>query len=104
MCVLVHAWPRLSMTFVAQELVGLEKEGLRLWIATYGKPDAIRHPIHDQLQADVHRLADKGVDYPRFVRAYLKVRCRPGFAEAVALFRRSMKARATRSQAQGRQA
>src|SRR5690349_12130013 len=95
-CVLVHAWPRLSMTFVAQELFGLEKEGLRLWIATYGKPDAIRHPIHDQLQADVHRLADKGVDYPRFLRAFAKVRRRPGFAEAVAVFRRAMKARPTR--------
>ena len=54
-CVVVHAWPRLSMTFVAQELVGLEQEGLGLWIATYGAPDAIRHPIHDQLKAEVHR-------------------------------------------------
>ena len=96
LCVLVHAWPRLSMTFVAQELVGLESQGLNLWIATYGKPDAIRHPIHDQLKAEVHRLADKGVDYPRFLRAFFKVRRKPGFAAALALFRRSMKARATR--------
>jgi glycosyltransferase involved in cell wall biosynthesis len=78
------------MTFVAQELVGLENEGLDLWIATYGEPDAIRHPIHERLKASIHRLPGPGVSYRRFVRAWLKVRRNPGFNEALALFRREM--------------
>ena len=86
-CVVVHAWPRLSMTFVAQELVGLEQEGLGLWIATYGAPDSIRHPIHDQLQADVHRLPKGKSLLSRFLRAWRHVRHNPGYGEALKLFR-----------------
>ena len=81
-CVVVHAWPRLSMTFVAQELVGLEQEGLDLWIATWGTPDKIRHPIHDQLKAVVHRLPKGGPGLKRLVRAWRKVRQTDGYAAA----------------------
>ena len=81
-CVVVHAWPRLSMTFVAQELVGLEQEGLDLWIATWGTPDKIRHPIHDQLKADVHRLPKGGAGFRRLLRAWRKVRHTDGYAAA----------------------
>jgi glycosyltransferase involved in cell wall biosynthesis len=85
-CVVVHAWPRLSMTFVAQELVGLEQEGLDLWIATWGTPDKIRHPIHDQLKASVHRLP-KGADaFKRLVQAWREVRHTKGYAAARSLF------------------
>lgn len=85
-CVVVHAWPRLSMTFVAQELVGLEREGLDLWIGTWGTPDKIRHPIHDQLKATVHRLPKGRPGAERFVRAWRKVRRSEGYAEARRLF------------------
>ena len=85
-CVVVHSWPRLSMTFVAQELVGLEQEGLDLWIASYGQPDKLRHPMHDQLKAPVHRLPNRGPGLGRLVRAWRKVRHRPGYATARALF------------------
>lgn len=91
LCVLVHAWPRLSMTFVAQELVGLEDEGLELWLATYGQPDRIRHPIHDRLKAPIHRLRSGGPGIRRFIRAWSKVRSRPGFSEALKLFRREIR-------------
>lgn len=90
-CVVVHAWPRLSMTFVAQELVGLEQEGLDLWIATYGPPDKIRHPIHDQLKAPVHRLPNRGPGIGRFLRAWQEVRHNPGYAAARKLFWREFR-------------
>jgi glycosyltransferase involved in cell wall biosynthesis len=90
-CVIVHAWPRLSMTFVAQELVGLEREGLELWIGTYGAPDKIRHPIHDQLRADVHRLPGGGPGLGRFLQAWRKVRHTPGYGDALQLFRREFR-------------
>jgi glycosyltransferase involved in cell wall biosynthesis len=85
-CVVVHAWPRLSMTFVAQELVGLEEEGLDLWIATWGQPDKIRHSIHERLNAFVHRLPKGGPGIKRLVRAWLKVCHSDGYAEARSLF------------------
>ena len=104
-CVVVHAWPRLSMTFVAQELVGLEQEGLNLWIATYGPPDEIRHPLHDQLKAFVHRLPNGGPGAGRFLRAWKAVRNNPGYAGARQLFlrqfRKSPKRRQWRAFARG---
>jgi glycosyltransferase involved in cell wall biosynthesis len=90
-CVVVHSWPRLSMTFVAQELLGLEREGLDLWIATYGHPDEIRHPIHDQLKAHVHRLPNRGPGFGRLVRAWRKIRRNPGYAAARKLFWREFR-------------
>ena len=97
-CVVVHAWPRLSMTFVAQELVGLEQEGLGLWIATYGAPDEIRHPIHDQLQADVHRLPKGKPEIGRLYRAWRKVRHNPGYAKARKVFRSQLQMGSKRRQ------
>jgi glycosyltransferase involved in cell wall biosynthesis len=96
-CVVVHAWPRLSMTFVAQELVGLEEEGLDLLIATYGEPDAIRHPIHDRLKAPVHRLP-KRPGPRRFLKAWLRVRHRPGYRDAFQLFKAQLKTGGKRRQ------
>jgi glycosyltransferase involved in cell wall biosynthesis len=78
------------MTFVAQELVGLEKEGLELLIATYGEPDTIRHPIHDRLKAPVHRLP-KRPGPGRFLKAWLKVRHSAGYHEAARLFKAQIK-------------
>lgn len=85
-CVVVHAWPRLSMTFVAQELVGLEQVGLDLWIGTWGTPDKIRHPIHEQLKAGVHRLPKGRGAMKRFVRAWWELRNSQRYVDARNLF------------------
>jgi glycosyltransferase involved in cell wall biosynthesis len=93
------------MTFVAQELVGLEQEGLDLWIATYGTPDKIRHPIHGQLKADVHRLPKCGLFSKRFFKAWRSFRHTTGYAEARRLFwsefRKKPKKRTWRAFARG---
>jgi glycosyltransferase involved in cell wall biosynthesis len=86
-CVVVQGWPRISTTFVAQELVGLEQEGVPLWLATFGKSDYVRHSIHEQLRAPIHRLPS-GLSHPlRVAAAWRKVRQLPGFRAAVAAFR-----------------
>jgi glycosyltransferase involved in cell wall biosynthesis len=84
---MVHGWPRLSMTFVAQELVGLEEQGIPLLIATYGEPDAIRHPIHDRVKADILRLPKDNPPRTRLLAAWRKVRRMPGYRAAKAAFR-----------------
>ena len=81
-CVVNAGWPRISTTFVAQELVGLEKLGLRLWLATYGRSDSNTHAIDRKLQAPIHRLPRRPRATLRFARAWLRVRNRPGYAKA----------------------
>ena len=86
-CVVVEGWPRISTTFIAQELVGLEREGLRLWLATFGRADALRHSIHGELNAPIHRLPKALRNPLRMTRAWQRVRRLPGFAPALDLFR-----------------
>ena len=89
-CVIVQGWPRISTTFIAQELVGLEQEGLKLRLATFGQSDKLRHSIHDQLKAPVRRLPS-ALRHPLLAaRAWRKVRRRPGFKRALTLFREDM--------------
>lgn len=95
-CVVVKAWPRISTTFIAQELVGLEKLGLRLWVASMRPGEKRRHGLHDRLHATIHYLPDPLRGPVRILRAWAKVRRRPGYARAYALFRADMARGATR--------
>ena len=90
-CVVVKAWPRISTTFIAQELVGLEEEGIRLWIASMRPPEKRRHALHNKLRAPVHHLPDPLRGPLRIARAWLKVRKRPGYAAALAMYRADVK-------------
>ena len=59
LAVLVKGWPRLSETFIAQELVALEEAGLTFEIWSLRHPtDVKRHPLHDRLQARVRYLPE----------------------------------------------
>ena len=57
--VVVKGYPRLSETFIAQELLALEQAGLRLLIVSLRHPtDPARHPIHDEIRAPVTYLPE----------------------------------------------
>jgi glycosyltransferase involved in cell wall biosynthesis len=57
--VVLKGYPRLSETFVAQELKGLEERGLRFDIWSLRKPyDARQHPIHGEIEAEVFYLPE----------------------------------------------
>jgi glycosyltransferase involved in cell wall biosynthesis len=90
-CVVVEGWPRISTTFIAQELVGLEHEGVKLWLASFGRPDKLRHSLHDQLRAPVHRLPNAFRHPLRVARAWQRLRRRPGLERAWQLFRDDMR-------------
>ncbi|HVM22355.1 MAG TPA: glycosyltransferase family 4 protein [Sphingomicrobium sp.] len=85
-CVVVKAWPLVTTTFIAQELVGLEREGLKLWVAATVHGDKVRHKLHDQLRAPVQFLAAAN-SLPRLLKAWRKLRRTPGYAHAKALLR-----------------
>jgi hypothetical protein len=48
----LKGYPRLSETFIAQELAALERRGLEILIVSLRRPtDARRHAVHDEIRA-----------------------------------------------------
>jgi glycosyltransferase involved in cell wall biosynthesis len=89
LAVVVKGWPRLSETFIAQELVALESAGLDFEIWSLRHPtDAKNHPLHDKLKAPVHYLPEYLSDAPwRVCRGLFRALTAPGFATAWRIFR-----------------
>ena len=86
--VVVKGYPRLSETFIAQELLGLEQAGLALHIVALRRPtDTKRHPVHGEIKASVQYLPEYlHDDWARVLRGVLKSVIRPGFAQALWAF------------------
>ena len=86
--VVLKGYPRLSETFIAQELLGLEQAGLDLVIASLRRPtDKKRHPVHDEIKAPVFYLPEYLHEEPlRVLRALLSCLPRPGFWRALRAF------------------
>ena len=63
--VVLKGYPRLSETFIAQELLGLERAGMELVLVALRRPtDGKRHPVHDEIKANVHYLPEYLHDEP----------------------------------------
>ena len=59
LAIVVKGWPRLSETFIAQELVALEEAGLMFDLWSLRHPtDTKTHPLHDRLRARVRYLPE----------------------------------------------
>jgi glycosyltransferase involved in cell wall biosynthesis len=84
LAIVVKGWPRLSETFIAQELVALEEAGLRFDIWSLRHPTDVKtHPLHDRLQAKVRYLPEYLRDEPkRVARAMGYAAELPGFDAA----------------------
>ncbi|HEX3862477.1 MAG TPA: glycosyltransferase family 4 protein [Stellaceae bacterium] len=66
----LKGYPRLSETFIAQEMLALEQLGLDIQIVSLRHPtDRERHPIHAQIRAPVLYLPEYLKDAPRRVLA-----------------------------------
>lgn len=83
--VLLKGYPRLSETFIAQELLGLERAGFDLRLVSMRRPtDKKRHPVHDEIKAPVHYLPEYLHEEPiRVLRAVLKAMRRENFKLAL---------------------
>jgi colanic acid/amylovoran biosynthesis glycosyltransferase len=86
--VIVKGWPRLSETFVAQELVGLEAMGLELDLWSLRHPtDTHRHALNLQLKARVRYLPEYLWQEPGRVLRGLAASFRlPGWGAALGTF------------------
>jgi glycosyltransferase involved in cell wall biosynthesis len=82
--VILKGWPRLSETFIAQEIAGLEARGVALEIWSLRRPtDKARHPVHDRVAARTIYLPEYLKDDPRRVfAAWRKARLLPGYKAA----------------------
>jgi len=80
----LKGYPRLSETFIAQEVRALEQRGLDIQIVSLRHPtDRARHPVHGQIRAPVLYLPEYLRDEPRRVLAgWRRARLLPGYGAA----------------------
>ena len=80
----LKGYPRLSETFIAQEIAALERQGLRILIYSLRHPtDKQVHPIHADIRAPVSYLPEYLWHDPvRVLRAWWRVRRLPGYNSA----------------------
>lgn len=99
LAVVVKGWPRLSETFIAQELVALEETGHEMEIWSLRFPtDKKRHPLHDRLRAPVRYLPEYLHHEPlRVLRGLLRSLFKPGFLRATGVWLKDLRRDKTRN-------
>lgn len=99
--IVLKGYPRLSETFIAQELRGLEQAGFQLVIVALRRPtDTKRHPVHDEIEAEVRYLPEYLHEEPaRVLRALLAAVPTRGFWRALPVFARDLSRDFTRNRA-----
>ena len=97
--VVLKGYPRLSETFIAQELLELERAGYELHLVSLRHPtDKKRHPINDEIRAPVAYLPEYLHDEPmRVAKAWWKARRLPGYGKAVRHWLKDLSRDATRN-------
>ena len=86
--IVVKGYPRLSETFIAQEILALERRGVEMVIVSLRHPtDRFTHPIHAEIQSPVLYLPEYLRDAPaRVFRSWTIARKRAGYARARAMW------------------
>lgn len=89
---ILKGYPRLSETFIAQEIAALERRGLDILIVSLRRPtDARRHRLHDTIRARVLYLPEYLLLEPlRVLRAWWKIRQIANYASARRLWLRDL--------------
>lgn len=93
LAIVLKGYPRLSETFIAQEIRALELRGYRLCIFSLRHPyDPASHPIHAEIEADVYYLPEYLHQQPwRVLRAWWRMRRQAGYAAAGKQFLRDLR-------------
>ena len=88
LAIFLKGYPRLSETFIAQEILSLQKSGLDLQLVSLRHPtDTKRHPVHFEITAPVLYLPEYIHDeLRRALRAWWKARKLPGYRKARAVW------------------
>ena len=88
----LKGYPRLSETFITQEILAVEARGLRLHLVSLRHPtEASVHPVHDRVRAPVTYLPEYLHEEPaRVFRAWRRVRRWPGYGRTLRLWLRDL--------------
>ena len=88
----LKGYPRLSETFIAQEIAALERRGLPITVVSLRHPtDARRHAVHDEIRAALLYLPEYLLVEPfRVLRGWLSSRRLPGYRESRAVWLRDL--------------
>lgn len=80
----VKGYPRLSETFIAQEILALEQQGLPIMLFSLRRPStSLSHAMHEKIKAPVIYLPEYLYQAPLLVlRSWLSARRLPGYARA----------------------
>ena len=86
----LKGYPRLSETFIAQEIAALERRGMEILIVSLRHPtDTRRQPVHEEIRASILYLPEYLVLEPlRVLRAWLKERKKSTYIAARSLWLR----------------
>ncbi|BCB18286.1 glycosyltransferase [Bosea sp. ANAM02] len=97
--VAMKGYPRLSETFIAQELLGLQQRGLFFEIWSLRHPtDGAKHLMHHQITAPARYLPEYLHDEPlRVMRGLLAALLRPGLLRLLPVFLRDLARDRTRN-------
>jgi glycosyltransferase involved in cell wall biosynthesis len=95
----LKGYPRLSETFIAQEILGLERRGLDIRLYSMRLPtDPAFHPVHREIAAPVAYLPEYLHDQPlRVLRAWRKARRLEGYSATRSTWLRDLRRDPTRS-------
>ncbi|CAN7156879.1 glycosyltransferase family 4 protein [Bosea sp. LjRoot237] len=95
----MKGYPRLSETFIAQELLGLQRLGLSFAIWSLRHPtDGARHLMHREITAPLHYLPEYlHDDWPRVLRGMARAFARPSIVRLLGVFLRDLARDRTRN-------
>lgn len=88
----LKGYPRLSETFIAQEILALEQQGLDIRIVSLRHPtdDAV-HPVHDEIRAPVNYLPEYlHEEISRTVAGWRYARRLPGYRKALGVWKKDL--------------
>jgi glycosyltransferase involved in cell wall biosynthesis len=90
---ILKGYPRLSETFIAQEILHLERRGLGIQIISLRHPtDNSVHPIHEEISAPVLYLPEYLHQEPlRVLRAAFRALLKPGFYRGLIAWLKDLK-------------
>ncbi len=96
---ILKGYPRLSETFIAEEIRALEQGGLDIAIVSLRRPtDKARHPVHREIKARLLYLPEYlHCEIGRVWRGWRWGRRLPGYAAAMTAFRRDLRRDPTRN-------
>ena len=91
--IVLKGYPRLSETFIAQEILSLQKLGLDYMLVSLRHPtDTRTHPINGEISAPINYLPEYLYLEPlRLLKAWWAVRRRPGYIQARSHWIRDLK-------------